>query len=142
MRSGCFYLMLLAKILTLVNCQNTASNTPRVLELFPDDRVADVLLSEDESVDEDDAKTVEYDDEVNRIHIPIDPIVGQDDATYEKTHHPPDHRFKLISLDNIVHLNPAWKVSIWLLIGGLVKVAMNFDFKIVEFQKQQKSSTL
>lgn len=129
MRSECFHLILFLGVLSTVSCQNTAA-TPLVLQVFQDDpavHVADVLRIDEESVAEDDARTADYDDqdgEVNRIHIPIDPIVGEDDATYEKTHHKPDHRFKLISLDNIVHLNPALQVSLWLFIACLVKVGM------------------
>lgn len=129
MRSECFRLVFFLGILSSVYCQITAE-TPLVLQDYQDEpavHVADVLRTDEESVAEDDARTADYDnqdDEVNRIHIPIDPIVGEDDATYEKTHHKPDHRFKLISLDNIVHLNPALQVSLWLFIACLVKVGM------------------
>ncbi|CAL1289925.1 unnamed protein product [Larinioides sclopetarius] len=101
---------------------------PTIPKLFleePGPHVADVLRTEEVSA-EDDIKEIDYDkedDEVNRIHLPIDPIVGESE-NYDKKH-VPDHRFKLISLDNIVHLNPALQVSLWLFVACLVKAAGN-----------------
>ncbi|GFY73962.1 uncharacterized protein TNIN_258581 [Trichonephila inaurata madagascariensis] len=106
--------------------QETASPKYATIPKFfleePGPHVADVLRTEEVSV-EDDVKDIDYeqeDDEVNRVHLPIDPIVGEEE-NYDKKHHVPDHRFKLISLDNIVHLNPALQVSLWLFVACLVK---------------------
>ncbi|KAF8787443.1 hypothetical protein HNY73_009041 [Argiope bruennichi] len=97
------------------------STIPKLFLEEPGPHVADVLRTEEVSA-EDDIKEIDYDkedDEVNRVHLPIDPIVGEDE-NYKKKH-VPDHRFKLISLDNIVHLNPALQVSLWLFVACLVK---------------------
>ncbi|GFT01964.1 uncharacterized protein NPIL_34631 [Nephila pilipes] len=106
--------------------QETASpkyaTIPKLFLEEPNPHVADVLRTEEVSA-EDDMKDIDYeqeDDEVNRVHLPIDPIVGEEE-NYDKKHHVPDHRFKLISLDNIVHLNPALQVSLWLFVACLVK---------------------
>ncbi|GIX93285.1 uncharacterized protein CDAR_191831 [Caerostris darwini] len=126
-KMSCFvYFLLLHNLLVGSSSQETATpryaTLPKLFLEEPGPHVADVLRTEEVSA-EDDVKEMDYeqeeeDDEVNRIHIPIDPIVGEEDP---KQHHAPDHRFKLISLDNIVHLNPALQVSLWLFVACLVK---------------------
>lgn len=89
---------------------------------LPHEHVSDVLKSEDISV-EDGEQSLNYereDDEVNKQRVPKDPFDKEDFDSPD--HVKPDHRFKLISLDNIVHLNPALQVSLWLMVGLLVKI--------------------
>lgn len=79
------------------------------------------------TVDVDNASS--EDDEVNRVPLSSNVVPSTDNAdSYNKVHHVPDHRFKLISLDNIVHLNPALQVSLWVFIGSLVKAGKILRF--------------
>lgn len=62
------------------------------------------------------------DDEIKSVPLPVHEIqLSTDGEDVEPHHHKPDHRFRLISLDNLVHLNPALQVSLWIFIGAIVK---------------------
>ena len=63
------------------------------------------------------------DDEIKSVPLPAHevPLTASDRNEEEKLHHKHDHRFRLISLDNLVQLNPALQVSIWIFIGAIAK---------------------
>lgn len=67
------------------------------------------------------------DDEIKSVPLPVHEIqLSTDGEDVEPHHHKPDHRFRLISLDNLVHLNPALRVSLWIFIGAIVKAGKLF----------------
>lgn len=68
------------------------------------------------------------DDEIKSVPLPVHEMqLSTDQKEVEQHHHKPDHRFRLISLDNLVHLNPALQVSLWIFIGSIIKVGKLFN---------------
>lgn len=68
------------------------------------------------------------DDEIKSVPLPVHEMqLSTDRDEVEQHHYKPDHRFRLISLDNLVHLNPALQVSLWIFIGAIVKAGKLFN---------------
>ncbi|XP_054711585.1 Na(+)/H(+) exchanger beta-like [Uloborus diversus] len=128
--------VLILYILTIINtlslCQETVTDAPitRARTYYEDGvpDVSDILLPVEVSVEENSYNNQE-DDEVNRVPLSYD-LLTLEEELYDKKHHPPDHRFKLISLDNLVHLNPALQVALWIFIGALAKTGFHVTPKI------------